>query len=450
MDAKQNAIGHELRRHGRRFAALALTMLAGGCASLQQAPAVPASRVPPALLGERRDNRERIDILRLRQDPPDVYLLAPRDILGIYVEGITGGKDGVAPVNYPESGDLPPSIGWPIPVREDGTLTLPQADPVKVEGLTIVEAEELVKRAYVANKVFASRSAANVVVTIMRKRTVQVTVVREDSGAQSAQPENLYSSRTNPRAGAQPGRGGGGFTIDLRAYENDVLHALNQTGGMPKDDAKNEVIILRGNWKDAADRDRQVAAAATQDEAAGLLPRKKARDRWAGNPNVTRIPLRYDPKKPPRFDEDEIILREGDVVIVEGRDRDVFYTGGLLQGGEIPLPRDRDLDVLGAIALSGGTLGGGFGSGRSGGFGGGGGLGGQIPASEVVIIRDTDCGNITMKVNLTKAYTDPTLRVLIQPGDLVILRYTTGEQLANALFSVVNFNFLFSGLGRRF
>ena len=63
-------------------------------------------------------------------------------------------------------------------------------------------------------------------------------------------------------------------------------------------------------------------------------------------------------------------------MLIEGREREVFYTGGLLPGGEWPLPRDYDLDVLGAIAMAGQGAGGQPGIGRSGG-GMGGGLGVQ-------------------------------------------------------------------------
>ena len=66
-------------------------------------------------------------------------------------------------------------------------------------------------------------------------------------------------------------------------------------------------------------------------------------------------------------------------VRVEARDRDVFYTGGLLPGGAYLLPRDRDTNVLEAIAMAGGSIGGGLGSaGRSGATFGGGGIGATL------------------------------------------------------------------------
>ncbi len=39
--------------------------------------------------------------------------------------------------------------------------------------------------------------------------------------------------------------------------------------------------------------------------------------------------------------------------MIQSRDREKFYTGGVLGGGEHLLPRDYDLDILVAIAIAG-------------------------------------------------------------------------------------------------
>ena len=100
------------------------------------------------------------------------------------------------------------------------------------------------------------------------------------------------------------------------------------------------------------------------------------------DPNVVRIRLRYGPFDPPvEIKEEDIILTSGDVLFIEGRDREVFYTGGLLGGGEHLLPRDYDLDVVAAVSVAKGvTTGPGSGQGQGGGafFGGGGGSVGAI------------------------------------------------------------------------
>jgi hypothetical protein len=74
-------------------------------------------------------------------------------------------------------------------------------------------------------------------------------------------------------------------------------------------------------------------------------------------PYVTRIPLRYNPSTPPTFTKEDIILHEGDIVIIRSRDDRNFCHCRVLGGGEHPLPRDKDLDIIGAIAIAGGSLG---------------------------------------------------------------------------------------------
>ena len=149
------------------------------------------------------------------------------------------------------------------------------------------------------------------------------------------------------------------------------------------------------------------------------------------------------------FRESDIILYDGDSCIHRSRDTEVFYTGGLLGGGQYSLPRDYDLDVLGAIAVAQAR-----GFGQSSASTGTSSVGGQsalnndvsISASNVIILRPLPDGTqIPIKVDLYKALRDPAERVIIQPGDYLLLQYTKLEAvcafverhlLAGALFSV--------------
>jgi hypothetical protein len=154
------------------------------------------------------------------------------------------------------------------------------------------------------------------------------------------------------------------------------------------------------------------------------------------DPSIVRIPLRLPPGQIPSFTEKDIILEEGDIVMIEGREREVFYTGGLLRGGEFPLPRDYDLDVLGAIAMAGSGI-----ASTGGGMGGGGMGGGQIvnaqslggaPPGMLYIIRKLPGkGQINIAVDLNRAINDPQSRPLVQPGDILILQYKPEEEILN-------------------
>ena len=278
--------------------------------------------------------------------------------------------------------------------------------------------------------------------TLIRKRSVRVLVIREESGGV-----------------ADVSKRGTGIVLDLPAYENDVLHALSETGGMPGLDAQNEIMIYRGMYEDGVTSDQMLNSMALQkcedcddscfcDESPRPDP-----------PNVTRVPLRYHPSNPPQFSQQDIILQDGDIVIIRSRDKETYFTGGLLGGGEHLLPRDKDLDVVGAVALAGGQLGstgtgvgaiggsgGGQGGGRSGGGGGGVGGGGYITPSQVILVRELPCGNaITMKIDLKQAIQNPAGRVIVQPNDVILLRYTLPEEVGNVLLGLMQFNFLFDG-----
>jgi translation initiation factor IF-1 len=153
-------------------------------------------------------------------------------------------------------------------------------------------------------------------------------------------------------------------------------------------------------------------------------------DTLAGR-NVVRIPIRLGPGETVDLRPEDVILHDGDIVFIESRETEVFYTGGLLGGGQFTLPRDYDLDVMGAIAVSQGQGGAGGGSSRATQS-----QGGQsalnndvsISASQVIVLRPLPDGTqLTIQVDLYEAIRNPHERIIIQPGDYILLQYTRGE-----------------------
>jgi RNA polymerase sigma factor (sigma-70 family) len=250
------------------------------------ATGMPSQAAPPALVartdvqrpdpaGKPREEAGDIPLAALRQKPPDVYLLDAGDVLGIYVEGILGTREQPVPVINAQPGagpGLPLAFGYPIPVKEDGTIMLPLIAPITVRGKSTTEAQELVRQAYIRAQVLV-RGKERVIISMARKRTYRVTVVRRDVAASSAAPH------------LAPGYG-----LDLLAYENDVLTALAQSGGVPSPEATAVVVIQRSRTPTAAD------ATGTQQ---------------------VRIPLRRRPGEPLPFRPEDVVLQTGDVVIVE-------------------------------------------------------------------------------------------------------------------------------------
>lgn len=415
------------------YAVMLIAVTAGsGCQSfitgIMGIPAIPVNRVPPEILYQNEKN-DLIDIslTRLRQDPPDVYLLGPGDILGVSIDNVLGSPDELPPVHFPEEGDDPPAVGFPVPVRDDGTINLPFVPDLFVEGTSLEEATRIIEREYFVNSGILKKQDAvqsRVVVTLIRKRQYRVLVVREEAGGLQ-----------------EVSKRGRGDNIDLDAYENDVLHALNETGGLPGLDAKNEIVIYRGQYDSGKHRDEILAQIAAGKDPCFCSPPDPE------DPNVTRIPMRYHPSNPPNFDQNDIILKDGDIIYIESRDRELYYTGGALQGGEYPLPRDYDLRLLGAIAKAGGFVGSAGAGIASLGSGGGNprASSGCAPSQAIVLRKLCNGQTIPIRVDLNKALTDERHNLLIQPEDTIIVQYTLVEEIYNASLNLLQFNFLFNG-----
>jgi protein involved in polysaccharide export with SLBB domain len=369
------------------------------------------------------DNTQQINFLALRQTPPAEYTLGKGDTLGIYIQGITGDKDVPPPVNFPDDPGAQPGLGYPVPIRDDGYISLPLISPLRVSGLTLAEAERRISDAYTKDKEILLEGSEKIIVTLMQRRTYNVLVIRED--IQSGGSSNTV--RTNERFIGNE-TVSETFSIDLPATENDVLHALSETGGMPSERAKNEIVIFRGG------QNRDIDSLVQEVGAPGVNPANA--NRTAAN--IIRIPIEAERGNFPDFSEADITLYDGDVVYIEGRDEEVFYTGGLLPGGRFPLPRDYKIDVLEAISIAGGS------ATATAGANVNRGLNGVVPATQVTVLRKCGCEQTAIDVDLRYALADPSERVIVQPGDLIVLEYRRRELAANSLFSILQFGGIFN------
>ena len=300
-----------------------LSVTGSGCSTtlFGYIPGIPAAQVPGSLLARSKNDMQEISLSRLRQAPKDVYQLGANDILGIYIETILGNAEEAPPVHFPEDAERAPSIGFPVPVREDGSVALPLVPPIDIEGLTLAQATEMIRKAYTIDKKLLPEGKDRIIVTLIQRRTERIFVVREEAGATSsvAGREDEVTKR------------GSGFVLDLPIGENDLLHALNETGGLPGLDAKNEVVIIRGmEGFDGAEWDKLKAQIGSCRQPCSCPPE------IPDAPNVTRIPLRYFMDNVPNFTEADIILRTGDIVMIESRDREIFYNGRCLGRRRVP------------------------------------------------------------------------------------------------------------------
>jgi hypothetical protein len=397
------------------LALLAAPVWSGGCAAFTNptVPGIPVNRLPPEVLGRPRTELQPLPLTLFRQSEPDAYRVDKGDVLGVVVDGVLGGLNQQIPVQLlpNPNADKTAVIGYPIPVQDNGTIILPELPPIDVRGKTLPEVQKLIADLVTGRapggKELIVPGKERVLVDLIQKRRYEVLVVREDS-----QAPNLGGGGLGFGGVFGVSRKGAGFTLQLEAYENDLLRALNASGGPPGLDAKNDIVIRRGKYDPA-------------DPAKGYV----------------RIPLRARPDEPICFTEADVILKDGDTVYIEARDTEVYYTAGLIGAFQIPLPRDYDLRVIEAISqVRGPLLNGGFSQTAFVANSTNTGVGNPNP-SHVAVLRRTPAGQtINIRVDLNKAFLDVRENILIQPGDIVVLQERPGEALTRYLTQTIRIN----------
>ncbi len=402
--------------------------------------AIPAHRLPDQFQAPSRSCLEPINFAMLAQTPPEDFILGPGDLLAVSVAGIIPPNTNELPppitmttLNreyYPPGGGLnAPGFGLPLQVQSDGTITMPLIRPLDVAGKTLTETAEEIRKAY-RDKDVVKEGKDQTYVSLLRSRVNRVMVLREDAATPSAAVIRKGEAIMHKR--------GTGQVVDLPVYESDVLHALTASGGLPGVDANNEVWILRKTVLQPGDAETVQAKVAEGKETAEEIIKSVP-----AHLQATRIPLKLCCGEPVPFSPQDVVLNDGDILYIEPRRQEYFYTGGLMQGGQIPLPRDEDLDILEAIALANGAVGGVSGSSNAAVLRAGAGVGNIIPPTRVLILRKLpNGGQLPIRVNLSHAMRDPAERIRIMPGDFVMMYYTPFEQVANGTLNFFNFNIL--------
>ncbi len=623
--------------HKLRWIGLSLLIFSSGCAAFRPIDGIPAQCLSPEMMGESRSNESTIDLSLLGQTPPRQHLVDAGDVLGVYIEGVLGNPGQAPPISVPTNPELPPAIGYPFTIRDDGTLSLPMIGSIPVRGMTIRQVEDTLRRIYTVERQILQPGQDRIIVSLQRPRQYKVLVLRQETGGVGG---NEFAQGLSINLGQT--KRGTGQVVYLPIYKNDVLHALAKTGGLPGLDAENTIYIVRrrhahqqlncppqgmqpqygppagygppqnfggpmpmsqhnartnnggivlashqagnaprvqtvnhqqpsvavqnlpsssrgetlrasmqsideepvlrtpqqngptdlrapsvpelsdaelralqpqsGNYRWGTPGSPSTSPAPTGEEVApeptfvpqrewtdqtapqtqalppGAMPYQQAtpapqtygmpqppmmqapmpqppsamnyghmppqnwqpemsgpvemphfmddipwdqlpsgmnfdpNDPTMNNHEIIKIPVRLKPGEQPHIRPQDVILEDGDIVFIESRETEIFYTGGLLGGGQYTLPRDYDLDVLGAIAIAQGQNQ----QAVTRQVGGVSAINGDvtISASNVIILRQlSGGGQVPIKVDLYKALEDPSERVLIQPGDIVMLRY---------------------------
>jgi protein involved in polysaccharide export with SLBB domain len=422
-------------------AVLSCTLLAG-CAALTNplVDGIPVHRLPPELLAAPKNPSHTIPLTVLEQKKPPVYLVAPGDVLAVYIETVLGDKGQPIPSSTPplvvlrDQRTVPPAIGYPVAVREDGAIALPFIEPLKVAGMSVAAIQEAIVKQYTSKEILHANKE-RVFVSILYPRRYQVVVMRQEAGSFVPGPDGVVPATKR----------GTGHLVELAAGENDVLHALALTGGLPGLDAYDAVVIEHNCFHNDAER------AVVLDHLQGLPANCSPLAVLGDCGPVVRIPLRVPDCQPVPVRPEDVVLDSGDVVFIEARDCDVFYTGGLLPAGEHVLPRDRDLDVIEAVSqVHGPLVNGAFATNNLAGNLIAPGIGGPSP-SLLTVLRRTPHGLVPIRVDLDRAMHDPRERLLLQAGDVLVLQERPGEALARYFTqTVLNFDLFWEVFHSRF
>ncbi len=380
-----------------RFLALLFTLSAvAGCYAPLVSRSIPASSLPEEYRAPLRTGGAPLNLSMLTIDPPRDYLLGTNDILEVTVPGLYEQAE-VKPIR--------------VQVMADGTVHLPLIGSVPVHGKNLVDAQRAISNAYAQGFIVEPRIS----VVLAEKSTTSVLVLGQVK---------------------QPG------TYALPKYENDIGHALGAAFGLTED-AGDYIEVHRrveaqpqmhlhgpqsyGRRSPLASNYQFARLPATNGQVFHFGSHPSAvqqpfayQSQYSVGPNapqILRIPLRNLSGQV--LSPQDIALGPGDVVVVPDRKHEVIYEVGNLNtsntvrftignrerelGVGFVLPRDREIDVVTAVAMAG-----------------------YIdpiysPTTVTVHRVGPDYQPMLIHVDLIAARYDFRETVLVQPGDIIYL-----------------------------
>ena len=118
--------------------------------------------------------------------------IQPGDTLGLVIENVLGNVDESPPIHTDPTGVRPPVMGYPVQVREDGTINLPLIGQIKVAGQSVGSAENQLKEEFISREIL-----------VEGKGVIMVSMIREApaTSRDPAAPEPPMAPNTFARSG---------------------------------------------------------------------------------------------------------------------------------------------------------------------------------------------------------------------------------------------------------
>ena len=160
--------------------------------------------------------------------------------------------------------------------------------------------------------------------------------------------------------------------------------------------------------------------------------------------------MRVRPGEPLNIRPEDVILENGDIVMVKRREPEFYYTGGLMPGNEVPLPNDYDLTVVEAVLKGQGPLlNGGINSSNLSGAITGSGVGNPSPSLLSIIRKTPNGGQLVIRVDLNDAVRDPRENIVVKAADILILQESPQEAMTRYFTQTFQANFFARILDRQ-
>lgn len=265
--------------------ALLLVGALAGCVGCKST-AYQASKLPPELMAERIDGPRKVDLSRLARGAVRSEAVCPGDVLEVTIA--TGLEE-----KSPDS--------WPLRVSEGGEVNVPLVGNVRVAGMLLPDAEQVIHRECIARRLYRDPQVS---VLLRTRKMVRVNVVG---------------------AVAEPG------AYELPAVSCDLLTALMAAGGLTPE--ASTIVEIR-NMANPAGAQPVIQTVSTVAQA--------------GSVRVDLVAAGQGLSPDYRIDD-------GSVIMVREREPKTIHVIGLVRRpDQLTIPPDKEVRLLDAIAMAGG------------------------------------------------------------------------------------------------
>jgi polysaccharide export outer membrane protein len=328
-----------------------------------------ASSLPPRFMAPRAASLQDVDLSQLARTVGDTESLYPGDIIEVSIA--TGLEEEKTP-------------SWKMRISENGTVDVPLVGNVRIAGLGLTQAEQLIRDESIRRGKFV---APNVSVLLEKRRSHRITVV----GA--VEKPNTY---------------------ELPASNSDVLAALVRAGGLS--DSAGTVIEVKHP-------PTPIPLASQSQGPEAELPRF-GRNRRRQQQYIPPRTVRIDLEQQDNASSNDLQLQDGSTVMVRKRPKRFIHVIGLVnKADQFEMPEGHELRLLDGLALAGGRT--------------------LSIADKVHVIRQVpdQPEPVVIEASVSSAKRDTSSNIRLAAGDVISVEETPTTFIVGTIREFVGFGF---------